>query len=403
MIQDETGQLPEGWRWVRLEKICDLVNGDAYKPTDWSQSGTRIIRIENLNDHSKPFNHWAGSLDRKVKVKTGDVLLAWSGTPGTSFGAHLWERGNAVLNQHIFRVDFTTSEISKEWFVYAVNDSLNILIDKAHGGVGLRHVKKGEVESLEIPIPPFPEQRRIAAILTEHMAAVDKARAGVQAQLDAAKKLPAAYLREVFEGAEEIKRGEQWYRLAIEELTTVVRGSSPRPKGDKRFYGGNVPRLMVADVTRDGMYVTPKIDFLTKVGAKLSRPMKKGEVVMVVSGAPGLPAILAVDTCIHDGFVGFKEIKQNLITNTFFYYYLKYAKEGHDSEATGAIFRNLTTDQIKRFEVPLPSVSDQEAIAKVLDHQINSANSLIGILQARLDKIDNLPAALLRRAFNGEL
>jgi type I restriction enzyme, S subunit len=81
-------------------------------------------------------------------------------------------------------------------------------------------------------------------------------------------------------------------------LCELVRGSSPRPQGDKRYYGGDIPRLMVEDVTRDGMYVTPKVDFLTQEGAKLSRPMAKGELTMVVSGSPGVPAILNIDACI---------------------------------------------------------------------------------------------------------
>ena len=52
----------------------------------------------------------------------------------------------------------------------------------------------------------------------------------------------------------------------VRDVCELVRGSSPRPKADPLYYGGNVPRLMVADVTRDGMFVTPQIDFLTEEG-----------------------------------------------------------------------------------------------------------------------------------------
>ena len=93
--------------------------------------------------------------------------------------------------------------------------------------------------------------------------------------------------------------------MRLGNLCEIVRGSSPRPKEDPRFNGGSVPRLMVADVTRDGKYVTPRIDSLTKEGAALSRPMQKGDLVIAVSGNPGLPAILEIDACIHDGFVAF--------------------------------------------------------------------------------------------------
>jgi type I restriction enzyme S subunit len=98
-------------------------------------------------------------------VQAGDVLLAWSGTPGTSFGVHIWNRGFGILNQHIFRVDLDQTKITRRWFMHAVNGQLNKLIAQAHGGVGLQHVTRPMVDSLEIPLPPIDEQRRIAAIL----------------------------------------------------------------------------------------------------------------------------------------------------------------------------------------------------------------------------------------------
>ena len=119
---------------ARVGEICDLVNGRAFKPEDWSEKGAPIIRIQNLNDHSKGFNYWAGSLDRQILVAPGDVLLAWSGTPGTSFGVHIWNGPVGILNQHIFRVDLDPKRVEKTWFMRAVNARLDSLIAQAHGG-----------------------------------------------------------------------------------------------------------------------------------------------------------------------------------------------------------------------------------------------------------------------------
>ena len=153
----------------------------------------------------------------------------------------------------------------------------------------------------------------------------------------------------------------------IAELSTVVRGSSPRPKGDLRYYGGEVPRLMVSDVTRDGMYVTPKIDFLTEEGAKKSRPMLKGDLVIAVSGDPGEPSILSVNACIHDGFVGLRELDFSKIEVTYLYRFFKYNKLINKAQAVGAIYKNLNTDQIKALEIPLPPIETQRKIAAILD------------------------------------
>ncbi|MFG6104863.1 restriction endonuclease subunit S [Leptothoe sp. EHU-05/26/07-4] len=155
--------------------------------------------------------------------------------------------------------------------------------------------------------------------------------------------------------------------MKLGELCEVVRGSSPRPKGDPRFYGGSVPRLMVADVTRDGKYVTPKIDFLTEEGATRSRPMKQGDLVIAVSGNPGLPSILEIDACIHDGFVGLRNLDKTKVLVDYLYRYLLFFKEKIKNQAVGAIFKNLTTHQIAAIDLPLLPLEEQRRIATILD------------------------------------
>lgn len=196
----EGRKLPQGWRWVGLGEVVRLVNGNAYRDSDWSKKGIPIVRIQNLNDASKPFNYWDGPLYDRVIVKNCDVLFAWSGTPGTSFGAHLWMRGDGVLNQHIFRVDLDTNSITSHWCVYAINQQLDDMISKAHGGVGLRHVTKNKVEALRLFLPPLPEQKRIAAVLDDQMSCTEKLRNDLKKQLHEINALPAALLKRAFNG-----------------------------------------------------------------------------------------------------------------------------------------------------------------------------------------------------------
>jgi type I restriction enzyme S subunit len=154
--------------------------------------------------------------------------------------------------------------------------------------------------------------------------------------------------------------------VALGEYCNVVRGSSPRPKGDPRYYGPGVPRLLVADVTRDGKLVTPRIDSLTPEGAKKSRPMLKGDIVIAVSGNPGLPSILAEDACIHDGFVGLRQLNEELSADYVYRFLIAFHAEVK-STAVGTIFKNLTTDQIQELKIPLPPLAEQKRIAGILD------------------------------------
>jgi Type I restriction modification DNA specificity domain len=132
----------------------------------WCPSGIRIVRIQNLNKPDTPFNHCDPKFAREnALIDNGSFLISWSGTPGTSFGAFIWDRGPAVLNQHIFRCDFKTNTFSPEYLRLAINGRLDEMIEKAHDGVGLQHITKGKPEAMLIGLPPFAQQHRIVAML----------------------------------------------------------------------------------------------------------------------------------------------------------------------------------------------------------------------------------------------
>lgn len=166
---------PGNWRWICIGDQLDLLNGVAFKPSDWISNGIRIVRIQNLNNPSAPFNHCAPEKARERSlINDGSFLISWSGTPGTSFGAFIWNRGPAVLNQHIFRCDFKTDLFYPQFLQLAINGRLDEMIDKAHGGVGLQHITKGKLEAMLIPLPPLSEQYRIVAKVDELSVLLDR-------------------------------------------------------------------------------------------------------------------------------------------------------------------------------------------------------------------------------------
>ena len=222
------------------------------------------------------------------------------------------------------------------------------------------HINQKNLATLRIPIPSLPEQSRIVDLLLRAEGIV---RLRKEAQEKAAELIPAIFV-DLFGDPNHNPQGLPSAR--VEDLCDLVRGSSPRPQGDARFFGGPVPRLMIADITRDGTYVTPRIDSLTIEGATKSRPMNAGDVVMAVSGAVGLPAILVVDSCIHDGFVGFRALNSK-VTPAFFYNYLVAIRSRSSRQAVGATFQNLNTAQIRAWSVPIPSMNSQAVFQQRVD------------------------------------
>jgi len=166
-------ELPTSWEWIRIGNAINMVNGRAFKPVEWATTGLPIVRIQNLNNPEAPYNYCELDIDEKFHVHDGDFLISWSGTPGTSFGAFIWEGEDALLNQHIFRCDLYGG-FAKEYLRLAINAELDEMISQAHGGVGLRHITKGKLERMLITLPPLAEQKQIVAKVDQLMALCDE-------------------------------------------------------------------------------------------------------------------------------------------------------------------------------------------------------------------------------------
>jgi restriction endonuclease S subunit len=266
-------------------------------------------------------------------------------------------------------------------------------VGRMKGAAGQRRVPAEYFAELPIPLPPLAEQKRIAGILDAADALRAKRREAL-AQLDTL--LQATFL-DLF--GDPVTNPKGWDETKVGEICELVRGSSPRPKGDPRFYGGPVPRLMVADITRDGFWVTPQIDTLTTEGAKKSRPVPASTIVMAVSGDVGVVSEVQVPCCIHDGFVAFLDLKESIFRPLFLMYQFHLLKATHERRKAGAIFQNLTTTDIKAMRLPTPPVELQNRFMKLIEGNERQRSSQ----RKHLAELDTLFASLQSRAFRGEL
>ena len=278
-----------------------------------------------------------------------------------------------------FYVLRSSERVLPEWIYFCVTHPLfrQSGVNNMTGTGGLQRVPRKFIEEYEIPLPPLEVQREIVAEIE-----------GYQRVIDGARTVIDNYRPQIVVDPE-------WPMVKIGSLAEIVRGSSPRPKDDPDYYGGPVPRLMVADITRDGMYATPQIDSLTYEGAKKSRPMKKGDVIITVSGNPGLPTILAKDACIHDGFVGLRDLKSDLVIPAYLYFNLLARHEIHGSQSVGAVFKNLTTHQIRDFEIPLPPLTTQQAIVA----EIEAEQSLVAANRELVERMEGKVRAAIGRVW----
>lgn len=208
---------------VALGDVCEFINGRAFKPEDWEkkeEGGLPIIRIQNLNNQNAEFNYYKKPVDERYYVNPGDLLFSWSGSRGTSFGAHIWKhKTQGILNQHIFRVVFKDS-LLKDYLLIALNKAVEEVEQNLHGGVGLVHITKGNLEKIEIPLPPLEVQRQIVEEIAAYQQIIDGA-------------------RQVVEGWKpDFDVDPSWTEMPLGEAITLQRGYD-LPK--QNWVEGNVP------------------------------------------------------------------------------------------------------------------------------------------------------------------
>ena len=154
---------------ARLGDLATYINGYAFKPADWGDTGLPIIRIQDLTGNSYQLNRYDGEYPERIEVNDGDVLISWS----ASLGVYVWQRGKALLNQHIFKVVFDKLPVSKEYFVFAVEHKLAEMESKTHGAT-MKHIVKKDFDGTTIPYPPIEKQAEIADHLRRITSLIDK-------------------------------------------------------------------------------------------------------------------------------------------------------------------------------------------------------------------------------------
>lgn len=236
---------------ARLGDVATYINGYAFKPDDWSDTGVPIIRIQDLTGNSYQTNRYNGTYAPKYEVNSGDVLISWS----ASLGVYIWEGETSVLNQHIFKVVFDKLPMNKNYFVYQVEHILKKAQSEAHGAT-MKHLTKPVFDSLEFNLPSLDEQNRIAAIL-EKVTSLIALRKQQLAKLD---ELVKARFVEMFGEPVQntkhfptVKMGEACY-LKAGITTSADEIHDYSDKYSVPCYGGNGIRGYVKSHTYDGVF-----------------------------------------------------------------------------------------------------------------------------------------------------
>lgn len=380
---------------VRFGDLCKLQNGRAFKPEEWSEEGTPIVRIQNLNDETKPFNYCNFDVEKRFWIDSGDLLFSWSGTPGTSFGAFFWNRGKGFLNQHIFRVDVKEELVDKHYLRYALNSLIIKIIDQAHGGVGLKHITKAKLEEVQIPLPLLEEQRRIASILDK----ADELRQKRQQAIEKLDQLLQATFIDMF--GDPISNPKGWDIGCIGDMLESVKyGSS-----DKATLEGEIPILRMNNLTYSGEMNLTDLKYITKVQADEKYLVKEGDILFNRTNSKELVGKTAVyvgpEPMAYAGYLVRGRTKANFAPEYISAFLNSpWGKEKLQSMCKSIVgMANINAKEFQSIVLPIPPE----------DLQIQFKNKILAIREKKqllvnqLNVLETLFNALQNQAFSGNL
>lgn len=195
---------------------------------------------------------------------------------------------------------------------------------------------------------------------------------------------------------------EAWDVKRLGELGSIVRGGSPRPAGDSRYFNGSyIPWLTVAALTNISDHQLEVIEtagLLTEEGANHSRTLGRGTLIIANSGATlGVAKLLGVTCCANDGIAAI--INQKVGDKGFICHYINTrTKHLREVVATGNGQPNLNTSLIRDMPIPFPPPPEQRAIAGAL----SDVDALLGGLDQLIAKKRDLKQATMQQLLTGQ-
>ena len=414
-------KLPKGWVEVKIEdigakKYYAIGDGDHGKitPNMYQNEGIPYIRVADIgwgsfNPEKMVFiSENVDNENLKSELLPNDVLIAKT---GATIGKC------CIVPENIKKANTTSSvgkvtvnpklTSSKFLLYYFLSPKFYNLMWSYSNRTAQPGFNNRDLKIFPIPLPPKAEQERMVEKLDALFAQLEVLKKHLQTVPQLLKDFKQSVLNQAVTGKLKMDNGklkvEEWKETTLGEISSVVRGGSPRPAGDPKFYGGDIPFVKVKDITKDSNKFLESYEYtITEAGLRKTRQLKKNTVLLTNSGATlGVPKITNFNITINDGVAAFLNLKNS--SEDYLYYFLLTQTENFRNINKGAAQPNLNTDIIKNWFVLLPPLSEQEEIVKKVESLLTKAEVIEQKYLALKQEIDALPQSILAKAFRGEL
>ena len=375
---------------VNLGSVATYVNGFAFKPSDWSDEGVPIIRIQDLTGNAYQANRFNGKYQEKYEVNEGDVLISWS----ASLGVYIWHGEKAVLNQHIFKVIFDKVEVDKSFFVHQVQSVLENASSEAHGAT-MKHLTKPVFDALPFYLPDIETQNKIASALDK----ISNLIALRKEQLAKLDELVKARFVEMFGSLHDNQKGFEI--VTIDDLCTLIKDGThqtPTYTEDRKagFKFLSSKDVMTQKICWEGIKYIPA-DLHEKLYATI-KP-RRNDILMSKNGVNyGVAAVNDTDE-IFDIYVSLALLRPKVdrVNPVFFRCAINNqdTKRQFDGSIKGIGVPNLHLGEIKKTKILVPPMNQQNEFVAFVEQTEKSKLTI----QASLDKLEVMKKALMQEYF----
>ncbi len=321
-------------------------------------------------------------------VPAGAILLAMYGATVGRLGILGIE---ATTNQAVCHIVPDPKVALTQYVYHALSSKVPNLISMGVGGAQ-PNINQGIIKSLAIPLPPLPEQRRIAAILDQ----ADALRAKRREALAQLNSLTQSIFIEMF--GDPVINPKGWPFKKLSDVGSLDRGvSKHRPRNAPELLGGAYPLVQTGEIANCDGYVRSHNASYSEFGLRQSKRWPKGTLCITIAANIAKTGILTFDACFPDSVVGFKAEQPETVE--FVRVWLSFLQQALEAAAPESAQKNINLAILRDLNIPLPPSSLQEEFAK----RVSATEAFRSTNRTALAELDTLFASLQHRAFRGDL
>jgi type I restriction enzyme S subunit len=408
--------IPQNWSFDKIGKYIHIVTGSPFSSDYFNDRGDGIplIRIRNLqNGQTSTF--YNGDYDKKFLTDNGSILVGMDG----NFHTVRWGGRQGLLNQRVARIEVNDKRINESYLFYRLINEIK-KIETRTPATTVKHLSKKKIEDIRTPLPPPPEQRRIAEILST----VDELIQQTDAIIEAKQHLTQGFINVLVKtgvqdspdtnkvqiGPKQVKIPTNWDLLRVDELVTddddAIRTGPFGSKLKKEYFvseGVKVyeqSNVYYKDFTHGNRYVTQD-RYESELTSYDANP---GDVLITLQGTIGDAAVLPDNA--EPGVINQKlmrvQVDSELCLPEYFATFFDESRLADfqiEAVSHGAVVSGLNISTISGIRVPIPSLQEQQRIVDVVE----SSKSSLDEEQETKQNLQELKRGLMQDLLTGEV